>query len=194
MRRASNQSVDSLYSEYGNDSVALAKSQKPSSYHGEQRAPRRASSLSVDSMASHYANDSVVVNRKHIIGNGNCSSPVKTRRGKLSRRWSTQSYTSNSGRDSQTLVSMAEDSVGLAQKRKDGQGFTRTRNFGRGGDDDSDLDCGNGGGRFAYDYDVDVDDDSSLSLTPSSSDDEFDCTYPIGPGPLATLPDKSLRR
>lgn len=180
-RRASNQSIDSMYSEYGNDSVVVAKNHNHAHGHlhgGDNgRAYRRPSNMSTESFESHDNDRQQQYRHQHSLPTTPVSATSRTNR--MSRRWSTQNSNdydpsqSGSGRDSHTLMSMAAESIGLTQKRKTGQGCTRQRRF---ADDvnnnhDADQDFRNGNMMMQYDYYID--DDSSLSLTPPSSDDEF---------------------
>lgn len=102
-----------------------------------------------------------------------------TRRQRLSRRQSAQSYQSNDS--SASYSSLMANSVVLAHKREEGAKYTRLNRFGtnhihHAAPDKSNGDEGDSGSivrRIQYEYNDDDDDDSSgsLSLTPPSSED-----------------------
>lgn len=163
MRRMSNQSTqswDSYHSDFANDSLAL-QVKKPAT--DDDSLCSFGSGLAPDSVAfmmqkrtrrrSSVGNGQGVVKRRNSLGSTGLPADVQ---GRFRRRNSTGTRSSNEG-----FHSITEDSIGIQQKRYEGQGATRRKN-GSGWDGDE------------VEVFQSYDDDDSLSLTPPSSGDEYD--------------------
>lgn len=159
VRQATNKSEDSLGSDPGHDSFVMGQDKLPR--HRLNSYSNADDSFSFD----EYGHDSI---RGNTQLNGSCNNiqaPRKTPpkapgRRQVSRRWSTQSYHSNTSSSGGAMQSIAAESIDLAHKRVEGQRPTRRRNPSYANNN--------------YEYEYDDEDDSSLSLTPPSSEDEMD--------------------
>lgn len=204
MQRSSNHSLESHYSDFANDSIALAG--RGTKISAARKTPRRASASSLvsrdSSFGSEYAVDSVAVARQRnlVQENGYTTSSSEYQRSPPrnppTRRASTGSSETLQSRQTRfsesTPKSNTVDSISLAFKRHQGGRITRQRPWLASQESSaSTTEKGRPSTGFSSNIDEDFDNDS-FTLTPPSSDDEDDGVVLSGALDV-TLHDDTLR-